>query len=176
MLFLVKRNDGIFVQSCRPLETVPFDRLVNATIGNITAGDLEGATVQQMRAMLKGIGVKTNAYKNGKTSKKNHIVNTWNQIVEMAMGGNGHHPYHPEGVPKVFILDTAGGLIPIPCHCGQVFTLDYLRGLNPCPLTAGMLDTLTIDEMKYFDANFARRQHTIGWRKKDEIIASVIDA
>eukprot|EP00438_Fugacium_kawagutii_P016845 Skav207819 [mRNA] locus=scaffold3429:12270:13658:+ [translate_table: standard] len=178
MLFLVKRDDGIFIQKCRPLEVIQLDSLENGTIRDITADDLDGPTIDQMKALLSYLGVKTNAAQKGKTKLTNHIVRTWGEISEMGMGNNGIRSVHQRGSPKVIIIETNDGLVPVKAHNGQVFLLDFLRSLTPRPLTADDLKGLTVDEMKYFVSNIADAEDTAGlkgMKKKDDVISCVID-
>lgn len=176
MLFLVKRTDGILVKCCRPLEVITLASLETDPIVAITAADLDGVTVDQMDTMLRCLHVRTNAKKAGKARLVNHIAGTWDEITGMAMRHDGVPDLDPKGAPKVFLLQTDNGIVPVPCHSGQVFSLTFIRGLTPCPLTSDMLRCLTVDELKHFDNNIAPHPRTMGVKDKDGVIVRVIDA
>ena len=176
MLFLVKRTDGILVKCCRPLEVITLASLETDPIVAITAGDMDGMTIDQMDTMLRSLHVRTNAKKAGKARLVNHIAGTWDEITGMAMRHDGVPDLEPKGAPKVFLLQTDNGIVPVPCHSGQVFSLSFIRGLMPCPLTSDMLRCLTVDELKHFDNNIAPHPQTMGVKDKDGVIVRVIDA
>eukprot|EP00434_Breviolum_minutum_P013982 symbB.v1.2.012330.t1/scaffold840.1/size211989/1 len=175
MLFLVKRTDGILVKCCRPLEVITLASLETDPIVAITAGDLDGVTIDQMDGMLRCLRVWTSAKKAGKARFVNHITGTWDEITGMGMRHDGVPDLYPMGAPKVFLPQTDNGIVPVPCHSGQVFTLSFIRGLTPCPLTSEMLRCLTVDELKHFDNNIAPRPQKMGVKDKDGVIVRVID-